>query len=251
MHRVLLIDDETIFLEFMQTVCDWGSHQCEIIGCAEDGKKALDMILSEKPDIAFVDVNIPIMDGLEVCRKVKEEGLPVKLVIVTAHDEFRFAYQAIKLGINDFLLKPFSREELETSLDRIIRSIDIPEQQEDPALQDTFHQEESSTKFEIMASTIDEYLRDHFTDPDLTMKVLSGDLSFESSYLRRVYKAVRGSTITQRLETMRIEEAKRLLKTGQYQIREVSYLSGFSDPYYFSRRFKQITGITPTDFVRS
>ena len=113
MYRVLLVDDESIFLEFMQTVCDWKSHQCEIIGCAEDGRKALEMISSEKPDIAFVDVNIPLMDGLEVCRIVKERDLPVKLVIVTAHDEFRFAYQAIKLGINDFLLKPFSREELE------------------------------------------------------------------------------------------------------------------------------------------
>ena len=248
MYRIMLVDDEKIFLEYMSTACDWASHGCEIIGCAEDGVSAWELVNREMPDVVFVDVNIPRMDGLELCRRIREAGLPVRLVIVTAHDEFQFAYQAIKLGIDDFLLKPFGREELEQALKKALcpgaQSGDLVP---DGAAQDEA-QEESSTKFEIMAGAIDAYLEAHYPDSELSLQTLSRELTFESSYLRRAYKYSRGMTITQRLEELRIEQAKRLLRTGRYQIREISAMTGFSDPYYFSRRFKQVVGVSPKDY---
>ena len=112
MYQVLLADDETIFLEFMQNIINWAEQDCRICGCAANGRLALDCILSQQPDIAFIDISMPLLNGIEVCQAVREKEIPVKLIIMTGHDEFSFAYQAIKLGIDDYLLKPFSREEL-------------------------------------------------------------------------------------------------------------------------------------------
>ena len=243
MYRVILVDDEAIFLDFMRSVIDWGSWQCEIVGCAEDGRRALDLIRKQKPDISFVDVNIPLADGLEVCRQVREKGLNTKLVIVTAHDEFQIAYQAIKMGINDFLLKPFDREELEKCLKKVLLELSGTEQSAEVE-----RAEESSTKFELMAAAIDDYLEKHYSDSKLSLQTLSLDMSFESSYLRRIYKAARGITIMQRLESIRLEAARRLLTSSRYQVQEISAMTGFSDTYYFSKRFKQMTGVTPTAY---
>ena len=251
MYRILLVDDEPIFLEFMKTVAAWERYDCQIVGMAEDGVATQSMIREAKPDIVFIDISMPRMDGLEVCRWVRDQSLPIRLVIMTGHDEFSFAYQAIKLGIDDFLLKPFSKEELETCLSKVIHAIVA---QLDPASDQTDRQNtfvtmtDGSTKYEIMSQMIDEYLSKNYKSTGFTLSTLSKDLCFDSSYLRRVYKLTRGITITQKLETLRIEEAKRLLKSGRYQGQEISSLIGFSDQYYFSKRFKQLTGITPSEY---
>ena len=127
MTRILLADDESIFLEFMQTILNWGKYGCEICACVKDGRAALDVILSEKPDVAFIDISMPLMDGIEVCREVRKRKLPVKLVIVTGHDEFSFAYQAIKIGIDDYLLKPFTREELTEAVQKAVQGLEQAE----------------------------------------------------------------------------------------------------------------------------
>ena len=104
MYQVLLADDETIFLEFMKSIIPWEDYDCKVCVCLGDGKAVMDYIVTNAPDIAFVDISMPIMDGISVCRAVKESEIQTKLVICTAHDEFNFAYQAIKLGIDDYLL---------------------------------------------------------------------------------------------------------------------------------------------------
>ncbi len=254
MYRILLVDDEPIFLEFMKTIAEWERYDCRIEGVAEDGVSALSLIQEIKPDIVFIDISMPRMDGLEVCRWVKNQALPSKLVIMTGHDEFSFAYQAIKLGIDDFLLKPFSKEELEKCLQKMIESIQNQSSPTDAAAdrENTFHQmTDGSTKYEIMSQMIDEYLNKNYSNAGLTLSTLSADLNFDSSYLRRVYKLTRGITITQKLEMLRIEEAKRLLKSGRYLGQEISSLIGFSDQYYFSKRFKQLTGKTPSEYKAS
>ncbi len=249
MYRVMLVDDEPIFLEFMRTIANWRGYDCDIVGVAEDGVSALSMLRELKPDIAFIDISMPRMDGLEVCRRVGMLGLPVRLVIMTGHDEFSFAYQAIKLGVDDFLLKPFSKAELEECLRKMLRAIREPSVERDSVSGGTFQQlSEGSTKYEIIAQMIDDYLRQNFANVNLTLASLSSELNFESSYLRRVYKVTRGLTITQKLETIRMDEAKRLLRAGTYQGQEISAMIGFSDQYYFSKRFKQLTDMTPSEY---
>lgn len=86
MYEVLLVDDEEIFLEYMQQAIDWPAYDCRICASHTNGLKALEYIITNRPDIVFLDINIPNMDGIEVCEKIRAAGLDTSIVITTAHD---------------------------------------------------------------------------------------------------------------------------------------------------------------------
>lgn len=250
MYQVLLADDEPIFLEYMQNILNWEEYDCHICACAGDGKSALEYIEKVRPDLAFLDISMPIMSGLEVCREVKAKELPTRLIFMTGHDEFSFAYQAIKLGIDDYMLKPFSKEELITALKKVLLALEKEQSGEKkeesaPTLE---AMGEGSTKYEIMTCVIDDYLKQNYDRKSLSLTMIAKDLGFESSYLRRVYKITTGITIMQKLEDIRIAKAKKLLSSGKYQSQEISEMVGFSDQYYFSKRFKKICGVSPSEW---
>ena len=246
MYQVLLADDEPIFLEFMQNIINWPDYNCRVSACIMNGRAARDCIIEQQPDIAFIDISMPLLNGIEVCQAVREKEIPVKLIIMTGHDEFSFAYQAIKLGVDDYLLKPFSKEELLEALNKVTLSLT---QKRGKRPEDMLEKmEEGSTKYEIMSHTINEYLALNYNQNSLNLAKIANDLGFESSYLRRVYKVTTGITIMQKLEDIRISQAKYLLNSGKYQSQEIAEMVGFSNAFYFSKRFKQTCGMTPTEY---
>lgn len=124
MYRIMIVDDEPIFVEYLKRKIDFKRHRAILCGCADDGAEALNQIRIKKPDIVFMDINMPNKNGLEVCEiLVKLEDAP-HVLILTAHDEFEFAHKAIKLGVFDYLLKPFDEQEITSSLDKCIADIE-------------------------------------------------------------------------------------------------------------------------------
>lgn len=245
-YDVLLVDDEVIFLEFLKTMVDWGKYNCRVCACEEDGNRALEYILKTEPHIAFLDISMPNKDGLQVCEAVRRMNLPTKLIIMTGHSEFSFAHQAIKLNVVDYLLKPFEVDELNKSLEKAIAQI----------MDERTHEKEKqqiglSGKSELLVDRIENYLYEHYQEEDLSLNRIALELQFESSYLRRVYKTQKGMTISQKLQAIRIARAKELLDSGVFWNKEICELVGYSDQYYFSKRFKQICGCTPTEYRKS
>ncbi|MCI6042739.1 response regulator [bacterium] len=112
-YQVLLVDDELIYLQYLQKMIDWEILGCEICGCAQNGEEAIRMVEDRKPDIVFMDINMSQMDGLEACAALREKKCGAKVIIMTAFNEFSFAHRAIKLNVFDYLLKPFDEEEFE------------------------------------------------------------------------------------------------------------------------------------------
>ena len=112
-YQVLLVDDELIYLQYLQKMIDWEILGCEICGCAQNGEEAIRMVEDRKPDIVFIDINMSQMDGLEACAALREKKCGAKVIIMTAFNEFSFAHRAIKLNVFDYLLKPFDEEEFE------------------------------------------------------------------------------------------------------------------------------------------
>ncbi|HEY5584961.1 MAG TPA: response regulator [Ruminiclostridium sp.] len=124
MFKVMLVDDESIFIEHLEKIIDWNLHNCAICGIASDGVEALELINFEKPDIVFVDINMPNMGGLEVCKAVNSMEKPPRMVILTAHNEFNFVHKAINLGVFAYLLKPFDKDELVQALNKCVSDIE-------------------------------------------------------------------------------------------------------------------------------
>ncbi|GGI46627.1 hypothetical protein GCM10008018_18040 [Paenibacillus marchantiophytorum] len=112
MIRVLIADDEPEFRDYMVHLVDWASFGFEICGQARTGVEAVELAVSMNPQIALLDINMPAMDGIAAAEKLKQLNSDICIALVTGYSEFDYARRAIKLGVEDYVLKPFRRDEL-------------------------------------------------------------------------------------------------------------------------------------------
>ena len=124
MYSVFAVDDEPIVLEGIRSKIDWEGSGFTFAGEATDGEIALSMIHEIKPDILITDIKMPFMDGLQLAEAIKKTQPWIKIIILSGHDEFDYAKKAISIGIEDYLLKPFTPDELLTSLNKTASQID-------------------------------------------------------------------------------------------------------------------------------
>ena len=124
MYSVFLVDDEPIVLEGIRSKINWEEAGFSFAGEATDGEIALSMIHELKPDILITDIKMPFMDGLQLAATIKKTQPWIKIIILSGHDEFDYAKKAISIGIEDYLLKPFTSEEVIESLKKISAQID-------------------------------------------------------------------------------------------------------------------------------
>ncbi|MDD5920804.1 MAG: response regulator, partial [Oscillospiraceae bacterium] len=117
--RVLLVDDEIMIREGFKRLFDWEAHDCEVVGEAADGMEALAKIDSLQPDIAIMDINIPIMNGLKVIQMSRLKHPDTAFVIVSGYDDFSYCREALRLQIADYILKPVNYEEFGTCIDNL------------------------------------------------------------------------------------------------------------------------------------
>ena len=123
--KLLIADDEKNTSNAIRSMIPWEKFQ--IVLCSEvfNGKEAIDLLKTEKPDIALLDIRMPLIDGLGVCRYIKENHLDISIIILSGYDEFSYAQEAIKYGVTDYLLKPCRMEDI---LNSVIRCRDLQEQ---------------------------------------------------------------------------------------------------------------------------
>ncbi|WP_239618651.1 response regulator [Cohnella mopanensis] len=124
MYKVIFADDEAAFRAYFKSVIDWNANGFLICGEAKNGVEALELIERELPDIAFIDINMPYMNGMDLAAKVKDLYPSVFILLVTGHSEFEYARQAVKIGVDDYILKPFDEEELLIALAKVKGSMD-------------------------------------------------------------------------------------------------------------------------------
>lgn len=105
MLGVVIIDDELLARVGVKSVLEWESAGYQILGEASNGAEGLKLILDKKPDIVITDIKMPVMDGLEMIKKSKEDKLNPKFIVLSSYDEFHLVKEAMKLGAVDYLIK--------------------------------------------------------------------------------------------------------------------------------------------------
>jgi len=128
-YKVFFVEDEIVTREGIRDNVDWRGNGFEFCGDAPDGEMALPLLQSAKPDVLITDIKMPFMDGLELCRIVRDCMPGIKIVILSGHDEFEYAQQAIKLGVKEYLLKPVTPQDLHQVLQKMATQLEQEEQE--------------------------------------------------------------------------------------------------------------------------
>lgn len=122
--KVLIADDELIIREGIRESVNWEQLRMKVVAEAEDGEEALELALRHSVHILLVDLNMPIMNGIELMKQVREKLPEAKLIIITGHDEFTYAQKAIRLQVKDYILKPANPAQLEKVLRQVRRELE-------------------------------------------------------------------------------------------------------------------------------
>lgn len=124
MYKVIVVDDESVVRDGLRKTIAWNDHGFELVGDYENGREAWEAIELHKPDLIVSDISMPLMDGLELARLVAANYPYMKVMILTGYDEFEYAQQAIRLKVQDFVLKPITAREMRELLDKVRREMD-------------------------------------------------------------------------------------------------------------------------------
>ena len=128
MLNVLIADDEAKVVQLIKLLVDWKSYGMNIIATANDGQEALNIIIAQQPDVVVTDIRMPSVSGIELIEKSQEAGLRPYFVIISGYNDFKYAQRGIQLGVEDYLLKPLKKRDLENVLEKIQNKNNIERQ---------------------------------------------------------------------------------------------------------------------------
>ena len=247
MYRVMIIDDEPAIYKLLTKMIDWQAYEMEVVGSASSGIEAINTIDEIQPDICFVDIQMPFMDGIEFTRLAKGRYPDLYIIMLTAYDEFQYARDCIGLGVFDYRLKPIEKADINQTLARLYKVLKEknPLPKEGPAEEQPAVEGEKGTN---SAERVKEYLQTTYFEPDLNLTKVAQAFGFNASYLSRKFKNDTGESFSDYLLKCRMEHAKRAALTGKAMYLIAAEV-GIPDPNYFSRCFKKYTGMAFSAYV--
>ncbi|MEK8129288.1 response regulator [Paenibacillus filicis] len=124
MYKLVLVEDEEDVREGIAAEIDWAACGFELMDTAENGKDAMDLVERWAPDVVVTDIRMPFMDGMQLAEWIRERYPATRIIILTGFDEFEYAQKAIRLQIDEYVLKPFSAQELINAISKVRTQID-------------------------------------------------------------------------------------------------------------------------------
>ena len=247
MYQAIIVDDEKwVIKSLIATLGD--QKYFEIVGEFYTGTSAYSYIREFKPDLAFIDVQITGMNGLEILQAAKEEGLPTLFIVISGHAEFAYVQKALFHNAISYCLKPFSRNEL---MDSMQKAYQIVEERKPAAVlappQAVSEKQERLQVENKTVQTMVDYILEHFSE-DISIQLLADLAGITPNYASQLFKEETGSTFSNYLTQIRIQKACELLKDTDMAIFMVAGQVGYKDYFYFAKVFKKITGHTPSTY---
>ena len=241
MYRVMIIDDEQKIRKLLKLTIKWEMLGFEVVGEAASGIEAINIIDELNPDVLFVDIRMPFMDGIEFAKLAIERYPYLQTVMLTAFNDFEYARECIGIGVASYLLKPINKVEINDTLMNIKKELDKNPPHEDA-------ERLSELKMSSMGK-VREYVIEHFKEPEMNLTSVALKFGFNPSYLSRAFKEEAGVSFIDFLNGCRMEYAISLSKENQYMY-QVADEVGIPDPNYFGKCFKKYTGYSFSAFIK-
>ena len=243
--HILLVDDEYYLRQtLVRRIGELGS-EFRVEEEAENGQEALKLLKEKDIQLVITDIRMPVMDGLELSRKIQELYPDILTIILTGYADFSYAREALRYGVFDYLLKPVDPESLENVLNRASLRLrnDVELSLEDTA--DLSSSGNLSAKESVDQAIA--YMRLHYME-DIDIGTMAEKLGFHSAYLTKLFNRYAGESPLKYLTSIRIHEAKKLLKDPSLTISAVGERVGYPDQFHFSKTFRKATGMNPSAF---
>lgn len=124
-RKILIVEDEVLVRCGLRSMVNWEKLGLDVIGDASNGKEALEIYEKEKPDIVMTDIKMPVMDGLELIEKIREQDQSTRIVLLTCYEEFSYLMRDMKLGVSDYILKlKMKPDEIEKAMEKVCKELE-------------------------------------------------------------------------------------------------------------------------------
>lgn len=263
--KLLIADDEPMIRKGLMTL-DWESINIYVCGVSRDGQETLALVVSLKPDIILIDINMPLISGLEVAKSVLAINPECKIIFLTGYSDFEYVKEALALQAFDYILKPTSPDEI---ISTVIRAIDtIKNEREERICYDITKKRikqyiNIQRKVEANSSLEDtewqgngsyikrvvQFIQKNYMN-DISLLKLSENLNLTQEYLCRTIKKSTGYTYLDIVTLIRMIKAVELFRSTEFSIAQVSESVGIHDQRYFSQLFKKTFKQTPSSFQK-
>lgn len=238
MYQLLIVDDEPLMRRGIKHLVDLDSLKISQVHEASNGLEALSIIEKETVDLILLDINMPKMDGLSFAEKVKDIKPDIIIAMITGYDYFDYAVKALRAGVDDYLLKPVSKKDIDAVLKKMTQKLG------QKRIEDAVGKP-SDDQLEHAFSLV---LEEMVYDSRFSLTTFADRVGFSSGYLSGVFKDIYGVTFQDYVTEKRMEKAKLLLLTSNMKNYEIAEAIGFDDVNYFSTRFKKHFGTTPKKY---
>lgn len=251
MYQVLLVEDDTAMRLLYTKMKSWTECGFQIAEQASNGKHALEALEKRSFDLVFTDVRMPFIDGIELLREIKQRGIQTNVIFSSSYDEFEYARQGLILGAFDYILKPVDERKLENVLTRMKEKLiaDTPQETIEPAIQEILDNMQLSTDSKFVHQIADYFSANY--GKIVYMEDMADSFELSKDYFGKMFKQQMGCTFNYFYSLVRIAYAKDLIRTGNYKAYQISEILGYSSTDYFTKIFKEMTGMTPSAYKAS
>lgn len=246
MYKALIVDDEKHVSQAIIALGEWEKYSIKEPFYASNGQDGLTAMREIRPNIVFVDMKMPIIDGREFLRLATAEFINVQYIVISGYNEFELARAALKFSVIDYLLKPIDEDELNSAIEKAILNLNKKSSDE---LQKNEKQEirieTSSPKY--ITKEIKHYIDDNYFK-EITLSMFSDKYHFSKEYLTKIFKEHYNCGIYEYALNMKMSRARELLGNSEISINEISLRLGYSNNNYFSKAFKNFNGYSPSKY---
>lgn len=248
-YQAIIIDDEKwVVKSLIATLGDMEHFQ--IIKELYDGVSAMCYLKENQPDLAFIDVKLPGMDGLEILRQATSLGLRTLFIVISGYAEFAYAQKAMLHNAISYCLKPFSHDELSDAVNKAYQILEERRKRQETASQDSRIQaapHAASAPRNRAVQTMLDYIEEHYME-DISIQTLAELCSINPNYAGQLFKQKMDQTFNSYLTSLRIQKAIDLLTNTDMPVALVAASVGYPDYFYFAKVFKKITHATPSSY---
>lgn len=242
MYKVIIIDDEPIIVQGLSRSVPWEEYGCEVVDTAGDGIEGKELIEKHKPDMVFLDICMPRMDGLAMVAALRSEHKDTQITILTGFRDFDYAKRALNLGVARYLLKPSNMEEIKEAIQFMVSRVAKQGHEEE-----LLPEEHENVAGNFIVRNALAYIEENYKE-----KLLLSDVA-EKTYvsqwhLSKLLNKETGQNFSEILNGVRIEKAKELLRDPSLRIGDIAEEVGFLDLAHFSRVFKKINGMSANEY---